>query len=46
MAKHTSIKFVTVMNKARAIITDVGGAAGHMASLAGNLRFPLSSIQR
>lgn len=33
VARHTSTKFVTVMNKASAIVTDVGGATGHMASL-------------
>ena len=40
VAKHTSTKFVTVMNRASAIITDVGGAAGHMASLAREYRVP------
>ncbi len=40
VAKHTSIKFVTVMNKARAIITDVGGATGHMASLSREFKVP------
>src|SRR3989304_3124137 len=40
VAKHTSTKFVTVMNKAKAIITDVGGAAGHMASLAREFGVP------
>lgn len=34
VARHTSTRFVTVMDKASAIITDVGGATGHMASLA------------
>jgi len=33
VARHTSTKFVTVMNNASAIVTDVGGATGHMASL-------------
>ncbi len=33
IARHTSTRFVTIMNKASAIIADVGGAAGHMASL-------------
>lgn len=33
VARQSSTKFVTVMNKASAIITDVGGATGHMASL-------------
>ncbi len=40
VARHTSTKFVTVMNKASAIITDVGGAAGHMASLSREYRIP------
>ena len=40
VAKHTSTKYVTVMNKAKAIITDVGGAAGHMASLAREFGVP------
>ncbi|MDP2276954.1 MAG: PEP/pyruvate-binding domain-containing protein [Nitrospirota bacterium] len=40
VARHTSTKFVTVMNKASAIITDVGGATGHMASLAREYQVP------
>ena len=40
VAKHTSTKYVTVMNKAKAIITDVGGATGHMASLAREFQVP------
>ena len=40
VAKHTSTKFVTVMNKASAIITDVGGATGHMASLTREFQVP------
>ncbi|HTG01775.1 MAG TPA: PEP/pyruvate-binding domain-containing protein [Nitrospirota bacterium] len=33
VARHTSPRYVTVMKKASAIITDVGGITGHMASL-------------
>lgn len=33
VARHTSPKYVTVMTKAAAIITDIGGVTGHMASL-------------
>jgi pyruvate,water dikinase len=40
VAKHTSTKYVTVMNKAKAIITDVGGATVHMASLAREFGVP------
>ncbi len=40
IAKHTSTKFVTVMNKASAIITDVGATTGHMASLAREFQVP------
>ena len=40
VAKHTSPKFVTAMNKASAIIADVGSATGHMASLAREYNVP------
>jgi pyruvate,water dikinase len=40
VARHTSTKFVTVMNKTSAIITDVGPATGHMASLAREFQVP------
>ncbi len=40
VAEHTSPKFVTVMNKAAAIITDVGSATGHMASLSREYQVP------
>lgn len=40
VAKHTSTKFVMVMNKTSAIITDVGAATGHMASLAREFQVP------
>jgi pyruvate, water dikinase len=33
VARQTSTKYVTIMSKASAIITDIGGATGHMASL-------------
>ena len=40
MAKHSSPKFVLVMNKARAILTDFGSVTGHMASLAREFGVP------
>jgi len=40
VAKHTNPKYVTIMNKAAAIITDVGSATGHMASLSREYRVP------
>ena len=40
VARRTSPKFVAVMNKARAIVTDEGRAAGHMATLAREFRVP------
>jgi pyruvate,water dikinase len=40
IARHTSTKFVTVMNKASAIVTDIGGATGHMASLSREYQVP------
>jgi pyruvate, water dikinase len=40
VARHTSPKYVTVMNKASAIITDVGSATGHMASLSREYQIP------
>ncbi|MFZ5905937.1 MAG: PEP/pyruvate-binding domain-containing protein [Nitrospirota bacterium] len=40
VARHTNPKYVTVMNKAAAIITDVGSATDHMASLAREYRVP------
>lgn len=40
VAKHTSTKFVTVMNKASAIITDIGGTTVHMATLAREFQIP------
>ncbi len=40
VARHTAPKFVTVMNRASAIITDVGATTGHMASLAREFQIP------
>ncbi len=40
IAKHTSPKFVTVMDKAAAIVTDAGSASGYIASLAREFHVP------
>ncbi|HYB19899.1 MAG TPA: PEP/pyruvate-binding domain-containing protein, partial [Thermodesulfobacteriota bacterium] len=40
VAKNTSPKYITVMNRASAIITDVGNVTGHMASLAREFQVP------
>ncbi len=40
VARHTSTRFVSVMTRAAAIVTDVGGVAGHMASLAREYQVP------
>jgi pyruvate, water dikinase len=40
VARQTSPKFVIVMNKASAIVTDVGSATGHMASLSREYQVP------
>ncbi|MEW6602408.1 MAG: PEP-utilizing enzyme, partial [Nitrospirota bacterium] len=40
VARHTNPKFVKVMNKASAIVTDIGGVTGHMASLAREYNVP------
>jgi pyruvate,water dikinase len=40
VARNTSTRFVTVMQRAAAIVTDVGGVAGHMASLAREFGVP------
>jgi pyruvate,water dikinase len=40
IAQHSSPKFVVVMQKAQAIITDFGSVTGHMASLSREFRIP------
>jgi len=40
VARHTSPTFVTVMNKATAIVTDAGSATGYIASLARDFHVP------
>ncbi|NTV43465.1 MAG: phosphoenolpyruvate synthase, partial [Syntrophobacteraceae bacterium] len=40
VAKHSSPKYVVVMQKAQAIITDTGSVTGHMASVAREFRVP------
>jgi pyruvate,water dikinase len=40
VARHTSPKFVIVMNRASAIVTDVGSATGHLASLSREYQIP------
>lgn len=40
VARHTSPKFVIIMNKASAIVTDVGSATGHLASLSREYQVP------
>ncbi|MGB9714938.1 MAG: PEP/pyruvate-binding domain-containing protein [Thermodesulfovibrionales bacterium] len=40
VVRHTSPKFVIIMKKASAIITDVGSATGHMASLSREYQVP------
>jgi pyruvate,water dikinase len=40
VAPRSSPKFIRLMAKARAIVTDFGGTTGHMASLARELRIP------
>lgn len=40
IAKHTSTKFVAVMNKASAIVTDIGAATVHMATVAREFQVP------
>ncbi len=40
IAKHTNPKYVIVMNKASAIVTDIGSPTGHMASLSREYNVP------
>jgi pyruvate,water dikinase len=40
VARHSSTKFVMVMKKTRAIVTDMGNMAGHMATLAREFAVP------
>ncbi|MEN6440466.1 MAG: PEP/pyruvate-binding domain-containing protein [Syntrophobacter sp.] len=40
VARRSSPKFVRLMSKARAIVTDVGSTTGHMASLTREFRVP------
>jgi pyruvate,water dikinase len=40
IARRSSPRFVRLMNKARAIVTDYGSTTGHMASLAREFRVP------
>lgn len=40
VARRSSPKFVRLMSKTRAIVTDVGSTTGHMASLAREFRVP------
>ena len=40
VAKRSSPKFIRLMSKTHAIVTDVGSTTGHMASLARELRIP------
>jgi pyruvate,water dikinase len=40
VAKQTSPKYISVMNRTSAIITDIGNVTGHMASLAREFQVP------
>ncbi len=40
VAKHTNPKYVLIMNKASAIVTDIGSPTGHMASLSREYNVP------
>lgn len=41
VAKNTSTKYATVIGRARAIVTDIGGATVHMATLARESQVPM-----
>ncbi len=40
MVRHSSPKFVSIMNRARAIVADIGSPTGHMATLAREFQIP------
>lgn len=40
VAKHTNPRYVIIMNKASAIVTDIGSPTGHMASLSREYNVP------
>ena len=40
IARRSSAKFIRVMSRAKAIVTDSGGATGHMAILSREFRIP------
>lgn len=40
VAKHTNPRYVMIMNKATAIVTDIGSPTGHMASLSREYNVP------
>ncbi len=40
IVKHSSPKFVSIMNRAKAIIADIGSPTGHMATLAREFQIP------
>ncbi len=40
VAKHTNPRYVIIMNKASAIVTDIGSPTGHMASLSREYNIP------
>jgi pyruvate,water dikinase len=40
MVRHSSPKFVSIMNRAKAIVADIGSPTGHMATLAREFQIP------